>query len=62
LASSARPIKYEILLRAARQFVEGQPQRVIFLSSWNEWTEDHMLPPDSVHGNSYLEAVARARG
>jgi Glycosyltransferase WbsX len=56
------PDQYEILLRAARQFLEGQSQRVIFLSSWNEWTEDHMLLPDSVYGNSYLEAVARAHG
>jgi hypothetical protein len=56
------PDQYEILLRAARQFVEGQTPRVIFLSSWNEWTEDHTLLPDTVYGYSYLEAVRRACG
>jgi hypothetical protein len=54
------PDQYEILLRAARQFVEGQSQRVIFLSSWNEWSEDHTLLPDAIYGYSYLEAVRRA--
>ena len=56
------PDQYEILLRAARQFEEGQKPRVIFLSSWNEWTEDHTLLPDTVYGYSYLEAVRRACG
>jgi hypothetical protein len=54
------PDQYEILLRAARQFMESQSQRVIYLSSWNEWSEDHMLLPDATHGYSYLEAVRRA--
>ena len=33
---------------------------IVFLSSWNEWTEDHVLLPDTVYGYSYLEAVRRA--
>jgi hypothetical protein len=32
---------------------------LIFLSSWNEWSEDHCLLPDTVHGYGYLEAVGR---
>lgn len=56
------PDQYELLVRAARRFVEAQPPRVVFLSSWNEWTEDHALLPDVVYGYSYLEAVRRAFG
>jgi len=54
------PDQYEILLRSARKFVEHQQPRVVFLSSWNEWTEDHTLLPDTIYGYSYLEAVRRA--
>jgi hypothetical protein len=56
------PDQYEMLLRGARQFVEGQKTRVVFLSSWNEWSEDHSLLPDTIYGYSYLEAVRRAFG
>ncbi len=54
------PDQYELLVRSARQFVETQNPRVVFLSSWNEWTEDHTLLPDTIYGYSYLEAVRRA--
>jgi len=57
--------QYELLLRSARRFLEDRPagkSRVIYLSSWNEWTEDHMLLPDMIHGYSYLEAVRRVFG
>jgi len=56
------PDQYELLLRAACRFTEGQTPRVVFLSSWNEWTEDHVLLPDAVYGYSYLEAVRRVFG
>jgi hypothetical protein len=53
--------QYERLLRAAKCFVAAQKTNppVITLSNWNEWTEDHYLLPDEVHGYSYLEAVKR---
>jgi hypothetical protein len=57
------PDQYERLLTAAKHFLAepGGPQRqTVFLSSWNEWTEDHVLLPDTVYGYSYLEAVRRA--
>jgi hypothetical protein len=54
------PDQYERLLRAARHFVAPQKHKVVFLSAWNEWTEDHVLLPDAVFGYSYLEAVRRA--
>lgn len=58
------PDQYERLLRAAQYFSaasSAQP-KIIFLSSWNEWTEDHVLLPDTVFGYSYLEAVRRVFG
>jgi hypothetical protein len=53
------PDQYERLLRAAQYFsaASSAAPNIIFLSSWNEWTEDHMLLPDTVFGYSYLEAV-----
>jgi hypothetical protein len=56
------PDQYERLCRAARHFVAGQERKVVFLSSWNEWTEDHVLLPDAEFGYGYLEAVRRALG
>ena len=54
------PDQYERLCRAARHFVAGQEKKVVFLSSWNEWTEDHVLLPDEEFGYGYLEGVGRA--
>ena len=55
------PDQYELLLIAAKRFAVQKKERprVIFLSSWNEWTEDHCLLPDSLYGYSYLEAIHR---
>ncbi len=61
MVTGRTPDQYERLLRAAQHFSADSPTRnkIIFLSSWNEWTEDHVLLPDSVYGYSYLEAVKR---
>ena len=61
MVTQRSPDQYERLLRAARYFSAGSSSRTktIFLSSWNEWTEDHVLLPDTVFGYSYLEAVRR---
>ena len=55
------PDQYEQLLLAAKYFVAGRRTKppVIFLSTWNEWTEDHCLLPDATYGYSYLAAVRR---
>jgi hypothetical protein len=55
------PDQYERLLKAAKYFSaasSAQP-KIVFLSAWNEWTEDHVLLPDTVFGYSYLETVRR---
>ena len=56
--------QYERLLQAAKYFVAAQKTTppIITLANWNEWTEDHYLLPDEVHGYSYLEAVKRQFG
>jgi hypothetical protein len=55
------PDQFERLLRAAQYFAAAssvQP-KIVFLSAWNEWTEDDVLLLDTVYGYSYLEAVRR---
>ena len=53
--------QYERLLRAAKYFSAASPtkQKLIYLTAWNEWTEDHVLLPDTVYGYSYLDAIRR---
>lgn len=61
MVTQRTPDQYERLLRAAQYFSAASPAKpkIIFLSAWNEWTEDHYLLPDTVFGYSYLEAVKR---
>jgi hypothetical protein len=53
--------QYERLLVAAKHFVAATKVNppLVYMGAWNEWTEDHFLLPDEVHGYSYLEAVRR---
>jgi hypothetical protein len=55
------PDQFERMIVAAKQFVARRKVEpaVIFLSTWNEWTEDHYLLPDEQFGYGYLEAVRR---
>jgi hypothetical protein len=56
--------QYERLLEAAKRFIASQKTSppIVYLSAWNEWTEDHYLLPDEVYGYTYLEAVKRQFG
>jgi hypothetical protein len=62
MVTERTPDQYERLLRAAQYFsaASSAKPKIIFLSAWNEWTEDHVLLPDTIYGYSYLEAVRRA--
>jgi hypothetical protein len=53
--------QYARFLRAAQYFSAASPvkQKIIYLTAWNEWTEDHVLLPDTVYGYSYLDALRR---
>jgi len=65
MVTQRSPDQFERLMVAAKYFLAesraGVP-KIVFLSSWNEWTEDHVLLPDTVYGYSYLEAVRRVFG
>jgi hypothetical protein len=54
------PDQFERLVRAARHFVAEDRTRILYLSAWNEWTEDHVILPDTIWGYGYLEALKRA--
>jgi hypothetical protein len=58
------PDQYELLLEGAKRHLAGHAPiaPVVFLSAWNEWSEDHYLLPDDLHGYGYLEAVRRQFG
>jgi hypothetical protein len=54
------PDQFERLVRGARHFVAEDKKKIVYISAWNEWTEDHVLLPDTIWGYSYLEALKRA--
>jgi hypothetical protein len=61
VAINRSPDQFERLLRAARHAVaEASHPRLVYVAAWNEWTEDHVLLPDTYWGYSYLEALRRA--
>ena len=66
VAVDRSPDQFERLLRGAQYFaaprVTPSHPPIVMLSAWNEWTEDHVLLPDTIWGYSYLEAVRRVFG
>jgi hypothetical protein len=58
------PEMFEDRVRKACRLVEGRPadQRLIFLKSWNEWSEGNYLEPDTENDYGYLEALKRGLG
>jgi hypothetical protein len=61
IAINRSPDQFERVVRAARHFLAQNPgDKWIYIGAWNEWTEDHMLLPDTLWGYSYLEALHRA--
>ncbi len=67
IAINRSPDQFERLVRAGRHLVGGgraagheKTPLLLYISAWNEWTEDHVLLPDTTWGYSYLEALKRA--
>ncbi len=61
MVTQRSPDQFERLMVAAKYFLaeSSAVRKTVFLSSWNEWTEDHVLVPDTVYGYSYLETIRR---
>jgi hypothetical protein len=59
-AVNRSPDQFERLVRGARHLVADDRRKIVYISAWNEWTEDHVLLPDTIWGYSYLEALKRA--
>lgn len=64
VAINRSPDQFERLVRAARHTIaDSKSLKLVYVAAWNEWTEDHVLLPDTYWGYSYLEALRRgARG
>jgi hypothetical protein len=61
VAINRSPDQFERVVRAARHTVASDSYtKHIYIAAWNEWTEDHVLLPDTYWGYSYLEALRRA--
>ena len=60
IAINRSPDQFERLVRAARHVAADSPHKLVYVAAWNEWTEDHVLLPDTLWGYSYLEALRRA--
>ncbi len=61
VAINRSPDQFERLVQAARHFIASDShEKMIYIAAWNEWTEDHVLLPDTYWGYSYLEALRRA--
>jgi hypothetical protein len=61
IAINRSPDQFERLVRAARHSTTAATySKLVYIAAWNEWTEDHVLLPDTTWGYSYLEALYRA--
>lgn len=61
ILSENTPEEFEKVLRQMRDFMTSEIYTgdLLFLHSWNEWTEGTYLEPDEENGLGYLEAVHR---
>ena len=59
IAINRSPDQFERLVRGARHMLANSHQKLLYVAAWNEWTEDHVLLPDTLWGYSYLEALHR---
>ncbi len=55
------PEKFDRALQATREILSSRPEpdQVMFINAWNEWTEGSYLEPDEKHGLAFLEVIKR---
>jgi hypothetical protein len=59
VVTGSEPVAFERFVRAAAQDVcAAEPEPVLFVASWNEWSEGHYLEPDQRVGEGYIAALA----
>ena len=60
IVTGSNPDNFAWLLDKAVSHVEKREKDpLVFIASWNEWSEGHYLEPDKVFGLGWLEAVKR---
>ena len=62
VVTGEHPERFAAALRRARAFrgPTGVDDPLVFVASWNEWSEGHYLEPDERFGHGWLEAGASA--
>jgi len=61
ILSNSTPSQFEKILHRAKEFMDSETYtgNMLFLHSWNEWTEGTYLEPDEENRFGYLEAIRR---
>lgn len=58
------PDEFEAGLVEAKSFLEqhGQPDPIVTINAWNEWTEGSSLLPDTQYGEAFLAKIREVFG
>ncbi|MHC4598596.1 MAG: glycoside hydrolase family 99-like domain-containing protein [Planctomycetota bacterium] len=64
VVTGERPDRFQVALERAIAYARGSgaPEPMVFVASFNEWSEGHYLEPDERFGMGWLEAVRDAKG
>ena len=61
--SGSTPEKFRQMLSSVIDYTAAlnQPEKMIFIWSWNDWMKASILEPTTLYGYEYLDAVAKVR-